>query len=84
MLKILLCALPSVLLVLNAAFTFLFLYNFVMKLVSLPLYVNFAHLCFWSSLLYLFFLLFSLPKEDASYLLFVMTWHIVFLSFCLF
>ena len=72
------------LLVVNVAFRFAFLKNFVMNVVYLPMYVNFTHIFFWSFCHCLFFLLLSLPKEDASYLLFVMTWRIVCLSFCLF
>src|SRR5215475_11549246 len=71
-----------VLSVVNVTFIFVFLNNFVMSLVSLPTYVNFAHLffSFWSCLFLFCFLIFS--QMDASYLLLFKICRTVFSSFC--
>jgi hypothetical protein len=71
-----------VLLAVNVTLTFVFLNSFVMSLVSLPMYVNFAHLFFyfWSSCV----LLFSLPilsQTEVSYLLLFKICCIMFFSF---
>jgi hypothetical protein len=58
------------LLVVNAILTSVFLNNFVMKLVSLPTYVNLTHFVLWGSrFLSLLFVLLTLCKIEKSYLL---------------
>jgi len=73
---------PIVLSAVNAIVTFVLLKSFVINLVCLPTYVNFAHLCFWLFCLCLFSLL-KFFKEETSYLFLTKICCILSISFCL-
>jgi len=74
---------PVVLIVVNAILTFVSLNNLVIKLVSLPIYVNFAHFCICTSWFCLLFLC-NISMGWASCLLLARICRMVSFSFFLF